>query len=47
MAKHPELIQRPIVARGGKAVLARPAENLAGLGINEMKMFPAANQNLF
>lgn len=33
MAKHPELIQRPIVARGSKAVLARPAENLAKLGI--------------
>jgi arsenate reductase (glutaredoxin) len=34
MAKHPELIQRPIVARGSKAALARPAENLAELGIN-------------
>jgi len=33
MAEHPELIQRPIVARGSKAVLARPAENLAELGI--------------
>ena len=33
MAKHPELIQRPIVTRDNKAVLARPAENLAKLGI--------------
>ncbi len=33
MAEHPELMQRPIVARGTKAVLARPTENLAKLGI--------------
>ena len=33
MAEHPELIQRPIVVRGSKAVLARPVENLADLGI--------------
>lgn len=33
MAEHPELIQRPIVARGGKAVLARPADRLSELGI--------------
>ena len=33
MAEHPELIQRPIVVRGGKAVLARPVEKLAELGI--------------
>jgi arsenate reductase len=33
MAEHPELIQRPIVVRGNKAVLARPVENLAKLGI--------------
>jgi len=33
MAKHPELIQRPIVVRGSQAVLARPADKLVELGI--------------
>ena len=33
MAAHPELLQRPIVVREGKAVLARPVENLSKLGI--------------
>ena len=28
MAKHPDLIQRPIVEKGAKAILARPAEKL-------------------
>ena len=33
MAEHPEVIQRPIVARGSKAVLARPTDKLSELGI--------------
>jgi arsenate reductase (glutaredoxin) len=33
MAAHPELLQRPIVTREDKAVLARPVANLAKLGI--------------
>ena len=33
IAAHPELLQRPIVVRDGRAVLARPAKNLAILGI--------------
>ncbi len=33
MAKHPELIQRPLVVRGNKAVLARPVENLKKLDL--------------
>jgi len=33
MAAHPQLIQRPIVARGTKAVLAHPVARLAELGI--------------
>lgn len=33
MAEHPELIQRPVVRRGNKAVLARPADKLSALGI--------------
>ena len=28
MIKHPDLIQRPIVERGARAILARPAERL-------------------
>jgi len=28
---HPELMQRPIIIRGGRAVIARPAEKLAAL----------------
>lgn len=33
MAKHPELIQRPIVLRGNRAVLARDIQKLAELDI--------------
>jgi arsenate reductase (glutaredoxin) len=33
MAERPELIQRPIVVRGDKAVLARPVDRLVDLGI--------------
>jgi len=33
MAANPELIQRPLVVRGRKAVLARPVERLKDLGI--------------
>jgi arsenate reductase (glutaredoxin) len=33
IAAHPELLQRPIVVREDKAVLARPVGNLAKLGI--------------
>jgi len=33
IAAHPELLQRPIVVREGKAVLARSVENLGKLGI--------------
>jgi arsenate reductase len=33
MIEHPELIQRPIVVRGNKAVLARPVDKLVELGI--------------
>jgi arsenate reductase len=33
MIRHPELIQRPLVVRGKKGVLARPVERLSDLGI--------------
>jgi arsenate reductase len=28
MAKHPDLIQRPIIEKEGRAILARPAERV-------------------
>ena len=31
MLKHPDLIQRPIVERGARAVLGRPVENIKAL----------------
>jgi arsenate reductase len=31
MVEHPDLIQRPIVERGPRAVLGRPTENIKAL----------------
>ncbi len=31
LLKHPELMQRPVIVKGGKAVIARPPERLLPL----------------
>ncbi len=31
LLEHPELMQRPVIVRGGRAVIARPAEKLEAL----------------
>jgi arsenate reductase (glutaredoxin) len=31
LCKHPELMQRPIIVRGERAVIARPSEKVLGL----------------
>ncbi len=31
IAEHPQLLERPVVERGGRAVLARPVENVLDL----------------
>jgi arsenate reductase len=31
MVEHPDLLQRPIVERGDRAVLGRPTENIKAL----------------
>jgi arsenate reductase (glutaredoxin) len=35
MASHPDLIQRPIIERGARAILARPAERVAEILTDE------------
>ena len=35
MLKHPDLVQRPIVERGSRAVLGRPVENVRALITND------------
>jgi len=42
MAEHPELIQRPIVVRGNRAVLARPAEKLPNLVSRKRPRIPGS-----
>src|SRR4029079_17162779 len=42
MVKHPDLIQRPIVEKGSRAILARPADRLKEILVSELPTDSAA-----